>query len=93
MLPFFCGKISVKCVSGDSLVHKSVTFLGTISKWRLSAFIIPAAVPIVIPAKARKIFDIKQGDNLLVLGDEGQGIALMKEENLLQMLNVADGED
>ena len=62
-------------------------------KWRLSAFIIPAAVPIVIPAIARKIFDIKQGDNLLVLGDEGQGIALMKEENLLQMLNVADGED
>ena len=50
-------------------------------------------VPIVIPAKARKIFDIKQGDNLVVLGDEGQGIALMKEENLLQMLNVADGED
>ena len=48
---------------------------------------------IVIPAKARKIFDIKQGDNLVVLGDEGQGIALMKEENLLQMLNVADGED
>ena len=25
---------------------------------------------IVIPAKARKIFDIKPGDNLLVLGDE-----------------------
>ena len=38
---------------------------------------------IVIPAKARKIFDIKQGDNLVVLGDEGQGIALMKEENLI----------
>lgn len=48
---------------------------------------------IVIPAKARKIFDIKQGDNLVVLGDEGQGIALMKEGNLLQMLNIADSED
>ena len=34
---------------------------------------------IVIPAKARKIFDIKPGDNLVVLGDEGQGIALLKE--------------
>ena len=44
---------------------------------------------IVIPAKARKIFDIKPGDNLVVLGDEGQGIALLKEENLLQMLSMA----
>ena len=30
---------------------------------------------IVIPAKARKIFDINPGDNLIVLGDESQGIA------------------
>ena len=47
---------------------------------------------IVIPAKARKIFDIKPGDNLVVLGDEGQGIALLKEENLLQMLSMARSE-
>ena len=33
---------------------------------------------IVIPAKARKIFDIKPGDVLMVLGDEEQGIALLK---------------
>lgn len=44
---------------------------------------------IVIPAKARKIFDIKAGDNLLVLGDEGQGIALMKEESLMTLLRQA----
>ena len=47
---------------------------------------------IVIPAKARKIFDIKPGANLVVLGDEGQGIALLKEENLLQMLSMARSE-
>lgn len=41
---------------------------------------------IVIPAKARKIFDIKPGDNLIVLGDEGQGIALIKEKGLLDLL-------
>lgn len=35
---------------------------------------------IVIPAKARKIFDIQSGDQLIVLGDESQGIALMKAE-------------
>lgn len=48
---------------------------------------------IVIPAKARKIFDIKPGDNLVVLGDEGQGIALLKEENLLRMLSMARSEN
>lgn len=42
---------------------------------------------IVIPAKARKIFDIQPGDNLIVLGDEGQGIAIIKEKGLLNMLN------
>lgn len=35
---------------------------------------------IVIPKEARRIFDIRPGDNLLVLGDEKQGIAIMKEE-------------
>ena len=44
---------------------------------------------IVIPAKARKIFDIQSGDNLIVLGDEGQGIAIIKEKGLLNLLNDA----
>ena len=44
---------------------------------------------IVIPAKARKIFDIQPGDNLIVLGDEGQGIAIIKEKGLLNLLNNA----
>ena len=44
---------------------------------------------IVIPAKARKIFNIDPGDNLIVLGDEGQGIALIKEKGLLGLLNRA----
>ena len=37
---------------------------------------------IVIPSKARKIFDIHPGDNLIILGDEGQGIAIIKEKGL-----------
>lgn len=41
---------------------------------------------IVIPAKARKIFDINPGDNLILLGDESQGIAIIKENMLLEML-------
>jgi AbrB family looped-hinge helix DNA binding protein len=44
---------------------------------------------IVIPVKARKIFDIGPGDNLIVLGEEGQGIALIKEKSLLGLINRA----
>lgn len=43
---------------------------------------------IVIPAKARKIFDLKPGDNLVVLGDEAQGLAIIKEEGLLSMMEA-----
>lgn len=39
---------------------------------------------IVIPKKAREIFEISPGDSLLVLGDEAQGIAIVKNEEFLQ---------
>ena len=49
---------------------------------------------IVIPSKARKIFNIQPGDNLIVLGDETQGLALMKEEGILDLLNkIRNGTD
>lgn len=43
---------------------------------------------IVIPAKARKLFSINSGDSLVVLGDESQGIALLKAEEFMQMANI-----
>lgn len=43
----------------------------------------------VIPAKARAIFHIKPGYNLIATGDESQGIALIKEENLPEVLHMA----
>ena len=42
---------------------------------------------IVIPAKARKLFDISAGDQLVVLGDETQGLAILKAK---QFLSLAD---
>ena len=38
---------------------------------------------IVIPAKARKLFDISPGDQLVVLGDESQGMAVIKAKDFL----------
>lgn len=43
---------------------------------------------VVIPAKARKIFSIEAGDQLVVLGDESQGIALLKSDSFLQMADM-----
>ena len=43
---------------------------------------------IVIPAKARKMFDISSGDQLVVLGDEAQGIAIVKAEEFLSLANM-----
>ena len=40
---------------------------------------------IVIPARARALFSISQGDRLIVLGDEQQGLALLKENDFLAM--------
>ena len=39
---------------------------------------------IVIPARARKIFRIQPGDRLLVVGDESQGIAIIREQDILE---------
>ena len=59
---------------------------------------------IVIPKKAREVFNIQAGDTLLVLGDESQGIAIVKSDvisgflsDLNKMMNAkpadADGEE
>lgn len=42
---------------------------------------------IVIPAKARKIFGIEPGDNLVILWDETQGLALIVERSFMKLFN------
>ncbi len=42
---------------------------------------------IVIPKKARDVFDIKAGDGLVILGDEEQGIAIIKASAMMEMIN------
>lgn len=44
---------------------------------------------IVIPAKARKLFNISAGDQLLILGDESQGLAILKSEAFLALAEAA----
>lgn len=42
---------------------------------------------IVLPKQARKIFHIQAGDQLVVLGDEAQGIAIIKADEMLGLMN------
>ena len=35
---------------------------------------------ITIPAVARKMFDIKEGDTLMIMGDLNRGIAIIKDD-------------
>jgi AbrB family looped-hinge helix DNA binding protein len=43
---------------------------------------------IVIPGKARKVFGINPGDSLVVLGDESQGIAIIKAADFINLADV-----
>ena len=43
---------------------------------------------IVIPVRARRVFHIQPGDQLMVLGDEDQGLALVDAQFFM---NVAEG--
>ena len=42
---------------------------------------------ITIPVQARKMFDIKEGDTIMVLGDKERGIALIKDDKFYQMMD------
>ncbi len=39
---------------------------------------------IVIPARARKVFNLTSGDQLMVLGDEGTGLALVSAQLFME---------
>lgn len=70
----------------DALLHQDNT-VGTtriapapVGKHLWGTVTIGSRGQIVIPKAARDIFDLKSGDRLIVLGDEKEGIALVKAE-------------
>ena len=77
-------------VSLDDLVNydKEVTGLGVPPKGKHMFGMVKVGDKgqIVIPAKARKAFQIEPGDNLIVLGDESQGLALINEREFMKMV-------
>ncbi len=41
---------------------------------------------ITVPIEARKMFDIKEGDTLMVMGDIEKGIALIKDTEFYKLM-------
>ena len=41
---------------------------------------------ITVPVEAREMFNIKEGDTLMVLGDKEKGIALIKDEEFYKLM-------
>ena len=41
---------------------------------------------ITVPVEARKMFSIKEGDTLMVMGDRSRGIALMKADEFYKVM-------
>lgn len=46
---------------------------------------------IVIPARARKIFGLGAGEQLIVLGQEGEGLALIRAKEFLDIADMIKG--
>ena len=44
---------------------------------------------ITVPVEARRMFDIKEGDVLMVMGDVARGISLMKADEFYKMMGGA----
>ena len=42
---------------------------------------------IIVPKEAREMFNIKPGDTLMFLGDKEKGIALMKSDDVYELMS------
>lgn len=57
-------------------------------KWIFGVVTVGENGQVVIPPKARELFRISIGDQLVVLGDESQGLALVKPDGFLAIADA-----
>lgn len=48
---------------------------------------------ITVPKEARTMFDIKEGDTLMVMGDKQRGLALIKDVEFYKLMGDSYGRD
>lgn len=86
---------SVYGITVDSLIHTDGLENRTVippapkGKYIFGTVTVSDHGQVSIPKQARDIFEITDGDRLVVLGDEAEGIALVKEKKFIDRLNMA----
>lgn len=87
-----CALAKLFGVAVDDLVHHDEAHVGypvpPRGKYIFGVARIGERGQIVIPKHAREVFDLHPGSELLVLGDESQGIGLQKVEDALSMMRA-----
>ena len=48
---------------------------------------------ITVPKEAREMFDIKEGDTLMVMGDKARGLAIVKDTEFYKLMGDFYGSD
>lgn len=83
-----CARIaSVLDVTVDDIVNFDQTALPPApkGKYMFGTVSVGENGEITLPVRARQVFNIRSGDTLVLLGDENQGIGIVKEEDFLNL--------
>ena len=48
---------------------------------------------ITVPKEAREMFDLKEGDTLMVMGDKARGLAIVKDTKFYKLMGDFYGSD
>lgn len=48
---------------------------------------------ITVPKEAREMFNIRQGDTLMILGDKERGLAILKDDAFYQLMGGFQRDD
>lgn len=79
-------------VTVDDLIHHSEEDAGVIvppkGKYFFGAVTVGERGQIVIPKKARDVFGIAPGDQLLILGDEERGLGILHQRDLINFVGI-----
>lgn len=70
--------------SGIAIAPKGKYFFGSVT--------VGERGQIVIPKKAREVFEIEPGDQLILLGDEEKGIGIVPKRSVMEFVSAAAGE-
>lgn len=85
----FYGVTLDSLVNGEEAVGRTRVAPAPVGKHLWGTVPLGAKGQVVIPKAARDTFDLREGDRLVVLGDEEQGIALIKAEIFEKRLQEA----